>query len=355
MTEIIHVGIQLPITTHSTDDLIEQFLADAQIRINSKVRYRKSLKEYFKWIASNGIELKNVTLTELLQYRADLETRTSKRNGTKLSSFTIGAYLMAVKVFYNWGESKGLMFNPGKSLKSPERQKKFKRRPLTVDQANRLLDYFETKSPRDFAIVNLMVLTGLRTIEVVRPNIGDIKELDGVRVLYIQGKGKSEADNYVKLVNSAYFPIMKYISGRTEATASSPLFASNTTIGVGGGRLIPGTISEMVKAGLRAINLNDPSLTAHSLRHTAGTTVIDMGGSIKDVQNMHRHADAKTSEGYAEMALERKRLTESSGENILDKAFGGRSSQGGSQAEQKDAPQANTAANLGKKTNEPKP
>jgi integrase/recombinase XerD len=330
MTEIIHVGGGgLPATTHSTDDLVEQFLADAQIRENSKTKYRKSLKKYFKWIQSRGIELKNVTLTELLQYRADLEAMTSQRSGTKLSSFTIGAYLMAVKVFYNWGESKGLMFNPGKALKSPERQKKFKRRPLTTDQANQLLDYFETQSPRDFAIVNLMVLTGLRTIEVVRPNIGDIKTLDGIRVLYIQGKGKSEADNYVKLVDSAYFPIQKYIATRANIVAEAPLFASAGVIGASGGRLIPGTISEMVKAGLRAIGLNDPSLTAHSLRHTAGTTVIDMGGSIKDVQNMHRHADSKTSEGYAEMALERKRLMESSGENILDRAFGGRKSQSG--------------------------
>lgn len=330
MTEIIHVGNQLPDAQrpHSTDDLIEQFLADAQIRDNSKIRYRKSLKEYFKWIENSNLDLKAITLTELLKYKADLEGSTSQRSGTKLSSFTVGAYLMAVKVFYNWGESKGLMFNPGKALKSPAREKKFKRVPLTSDQANMLLDYFETRSPRDFAIVNLMVLTGLRTVEVVRINCGDIKEIDGTRVLYVQGKGKSEKDKYVKLVNSAYFPIKKYLITRTAFTMDMPLFVSE---GIGTaearGRLIPGTISEMVKAGLRAVGLDHPQWTAHSLRHTAGTTAVDLGATIGEVQALLRHSDSKTSEGYAHMALERKRLKDPTAENLLDKEFGGRESQ----------------------------
>lgn len=330
MTEIIHVGNQLPSAgdSFSTDALIEQFLADSQIRENSKTRYRKSLKEYFKWLDKKGIVLKSVTLTELLQYKSELEQTVAVRSGTKLSSFTVGAYIMAVKAFYNWGDGKGLMFNPGKALKSPERQKKFKRIPLTIDQANKLLDYFETQSLRDFAIVNLMILTGLRTIEVVRPNFGDIKYIDGTRLLYVQGKGKDEADNYVKLVDSAFFPIQKYLSTRVGVTDSSPLFASDGLMGASGGRLIPGTISGIVKAGLRAVNLDHPQWTAHSLRHTAGTTIIDMGGDIKDVQNMHRHSDSKTSEGYAQLALERRRLKETTGENLLDKAFGGRKSQG---------------------------
>lgn len=328
MPEIIKHESRLPSvgSSFSTNDLIEQFLADAQIRENSKIRYRKSLKEYFKWIDKNNIELKNVTLTELLQYKADLETTTSIRSGTKLSGFTVGAYLMAVKVFYNWGESKGLMFNPGKALKSPKREKKFKRKPLTVGEANKLLDYFETQSMRDFAIVNLMLLGGLRTIEVARINVGDIKDNAGVRVLYVQGKGKSEADNYIKLVDSAFFPIKKYILSRKDANGDSPLFVSEG-ITNSNGRLIPGTISELVKAGLRAIGMDHPQWTAHSLRHTAFTTATDLGASIESIRDMARHSSTTPTEGYIEMAAERKRLREVTPENLLEDVFGRRNSQ----------------------------
>lgn len=329
MTEIIHVGNQLPAAgdSASTNALIEQFLADAQIRKNSKTSYRKSLKEYFKWIAKNNIELKQVTLTELLRYRADLEASSSQRSGTKLSGFTVGAYLMAVKVFYNWGESKGLMFNPARALKSPKREKKFSRSPITEDQAGRLLDYFETRPIRDFCIVNLMILTGLRTVEVSRANWGDIKDIDGVRVLHVQGKGKDDKELYVKLVDSAFFPIKRYIETRKDITLDSPLFASEGIMS-GGTRLIPGTISELVKAGFRAINMDSPSWTAHSLRHTANTTAVDMGSDLKDVQAMSRHASDTTTSEYAKMALARKRLKSVTAENLLEKAFGGRKSQG---------------------------
>ncbi len=77
---------------------------------------------------------------------------------------------------------------------------------------------------RDFALLNLLLRTGLRDIEVVRADCGDIQTVSGVDVLYIQGKGRPGKDNYVVLTESALAPIRDYLGMRDDSRDSSPLF-----------------------------------------------------------------------------------------------------------------------------------
>ncbi len=49
------------------------------------------------------------------------------------------------------------------------------------------------------AIIKLILLTGLRTHEVINANVGDIRQFGGQAVLFILGKGRSEKDELVVL------------------------------------------------------------------------------------------------------------------------------------------------------------
>ena len=53
---------------------------------------------------------------------------------------------------------------------------------------------------RDFAMLNLMLRTGLRTIEVSRADIKDITRKKGRRILKVWGKGHSEKDDFVAVL-----------------------------------------------------------------------------------------------------------------------------------------------------------
>lgn len=44
-----------------------------------------------------------------------------------------------------------------------------------------------------------MVTGGLRTIEVIKADIGDLKTVGAFTVLYVQGKGREEKTEYIKI------------------------------------------------------------------------------------------------------------------------------------------------------------
>ena len=54
----------------------------------------------------------------------------------------------------------------------------------------------------------------------------------------------------------------------------------------------------MVKANLRSAGIDSPRLTAHSLRHTAATTMIIAGVALTQVQQVLRHVNINTTMIY---------------------------------------------------------
>lgn len=317
MIDIVHINNELqPSGLGNVEAILEQFLIESQVMPNSRDRYKRSLMAYFKWVHENKILVARVTLTELLKYKEFLgERRTDK--GKPLSQMTVASYLNAIKSFYNWAEGKNYIErNPSRALKSPKLESKFHREPLPAEKCLLLIEYLKAKNIRDFAIVNLIILTGLRTVEIVRSNCGDIQTKDGERLLFVQGKGRKSKDKWVKLLDATSLPIMEYLSNRDDVKLDSPLFAS-ASLNNYGGRMIAGTISEMVKAALRAIGIDEERYTAHSLRHSAGSWALAAGATLDQVQELLRHANPSTTMLYVKLAQESKRLHGKSAENFL--------------------------------------
>ena len=166
--------------------------------------------------------------------------------------------------------------------------------------------------------MNLLLRTGLRTIEVVRADIGDITFRGDKRVLLIWGKGHTEKDAFVVLSDETYLPIKEYINTRKGAKSGDPLFTSNSRHNLGG-RLTTRTISGICKEGLREIGLDGKEFTAHSLRHTTAVEILKRG-NITDVRRVLRHSSSVTSEIYTESIEEELRL-QNPPEFLLNSAF----------------------------------
>jgi integrase/recombinase XerD len=97
------------------------------------------------------------------------------------------------------------------------------------------------------------------------------------------------------------------------------LFVSNSNNSQGE-RITTKTISRLTKEGLRAIGIDDRTITAHSLRHTAATNLIRSGASLQDTQMMLRHADISMTMHYTAFINEEKRF-ERTGESILAELY----------------------------------
>jgi len=287
----------------------ERFLQDQDVKESSKSLYRRTLRRYFSWVQVKGYAMDQIERTHLLQYKEDLLA-------LGMSSLSVSSYITSVRRFYEWTEANKIYPNVAKGIKSPKRRQQFKKQPLLPKQATALLDHYDGIGSRDFAIINLLLRTGLRTVEVTRANIEDIVFKGSHRVLLVHGKGKDEKDDFVVLTDKAYKPIMEYLATRGTTNGTSPLFVS-TSNNSKGGRLTTRTVSRIAKEALQGIGLDERAYTAHSLRHTTAVNILRAGGSLETVQFALRHSAPATTQIYTATLNEERRL-QNSGEALLD-------------------------------------
>jgi integrase/recombinase XerD len=305
MSKAIQVRTEKALKSQSDimGELVDRFIAAQDVKPSSRALYRRTLTQYLNWTSLRSLNLKDITRAEIIQYKDALLER-------GMSSLSVGSYLTVVRKFYEWTEGVKLYPNVAKGIKTPKRKQVFKKLPLSPEQTTRLLSYFQDRQAeglRDFTIINLLLRTGLRTIEAVTANIEDITFKQSKRVILVQGKGEVEKNNFVILTEKAYEPIRAYLATRPQAKASEPLFtsASNNSQGL---RLTTRTISKIAKEGLKAIGLDSKHLTAHSLRHTLAVSILRAGGSLTDAQGVLRHANPATTQIYTHSINEEMRI-----------------------------------------------
>lgn len=292
--------------------LVESFIQAQDVKPSSRNLYRRTLKQYFNWVTKRGYLLSEITRAQLLEYKEVLLS-------SGMSSLTVGSYITSVRKFYEYTEANKYYPNVAKGIKTPKRKQQFKKQPLLPAQATALLTYFKERALRDYAVVNLLLRTGLRTIELIRANIEDITFKGSQRVLLVQGKGRDEKDNFVLLTDKAYQPIAEYLALRGKYKTSDPLFIS-TSNNSKGERLTTRSISFITKEGLKAIGLDERSFTAHSLRHTTAVNILRAGGSLETAQFTLRHSNPATTQIYTATLNEERRL-QNSGEALIDNLY----------------------------------
>lgn len=311
MDGIVKVEGYAPVVNHNVSivEAVEAFLSECDIRANSKNVYRRGLQYFFKWVESTGRVISELTRADILCFKDSLLNTHS--------NLTIAGYMVALRRFYEWAEGNKLYPNIARGVKSPKRKNAYLKEHLRENQIIQLLQHFEG-NPRDYAIVNLLLRTGLRCVEVIRLNVEDIAYKGGQRILKVWGKGRDERDNFVVLTDKAYLPIKVYLDTRGSTTLKEPLFISTSNRNLYG-RLTTRTISKICKEGFRAIGLDAHEYTAHSLRHTTAVMLLK-NGTLNDVQSVLRHASPATSQIYTKSIEEELRLANPS-EMKLDTVF----------------------------------
>lgn len=293
--------------------LLDMFISSHDRKPTTLSLYRRTLNLFFDWVESRGYSLNTMTRPQVIEYKNDLESR-------GMSALTITSYITSVRLFYQWVEAEGVYPNIAKVLNLPKRKKEFRHQPLGPQQAQSLLrEVRQTDSLRDFALINLMLRTGLRCIEATRLNVEDIAYKGGQRVLLVKGKGRDEKDNFVILTDRAYQPIQDYLRERGPVRPSDPMFVSESNRDRGS-RMTTRSVSRIAKTNLSGIGLTDKVFTAHSLRHTTAVSILRAGGTLEDCQLTLRHSNPATTEIYTAFADEERRL-ERNVEGLLDSIF----------------------------------
>lgn len=285
--------------TATLEDLAEAFLQDQDVSEMSRAAYSRSLKQFILWLQQTGRASRLATLQreDVLAYKDSLSS-------SGKSAYTVSSYLTIVRKLYAWLEGRKLYPDIAKDVKGAKKPRGFRKDTLSEDQLRQALSTIDRSSQeglRDYALFNLLARTGLRTVEVARATVGDIRQEPGLkrgeRVLWIQGKGRDSKDDFVLLTKEALQPIQEYLQLRGRTSAKSPLFSSISDRN-SGQPLTTRSISRIIKQALRQIGLDDSRLTAHSMRHTAISLAVYKGASLQQAQAMARHSDAKTTLVY---------------------------------------------------------
>lgn len=257
----------------------------------TKETYMTSLRQFFKWLSENNITAPS--RFDVIRFRDETIER--------CKSSTSRAYMVAVKMFFDWLENNHIYPNIAKNIKSAKIDNSPKKDYLTSEQCKRLLnsiDRTSLKGLRDYAIISLMITGGLRDIEIERANIEDIRTLGNMRVLYIQGKGHSAKDDYIKLYESVDVAIGEYLKARGDYKGNSPLFISVSNHN-GNERINVRSISRLVKTAMRNIGINSDRITAHSLRRTAiNLSLMQNNRDVLETQQFARHQNINTTMIY---------------------------------------------------------
>lgn len=302
------------------DYLLYDFFSFLDVSDKTIATYRRALRQLFLFFSKNNITIP--TYDDILLFKKELESR-------KCKSATIALYLAAVRRFFTWCEQKNIFPNVASGVKAPRQDRGHKRDFLGANQLKQILGAMERNTlegKRDYAIMALMSVGGLRTIEVSRANIEDIMVLGDFTVLYVQGKGKKDRTEFVKLPVPVLEAINEYLSerekqvkcekrkkyeqrerrnnmcdendGNNKSDLTEPLFVSAGNRNKNG-RLTTRTISGIAKRAMRNAGFDSKRLSAHSLRHSAVTLSLLAGADLAEVQAFARHSSITTTQIYS--------------------------------------------------------
>jgi integrase/recombinase XerC len=253
------------------DDLLRDFARGLEERDLSPVTargYRHDLDRFREWFeqsrggAPKGVPLSRITAVDLINYRQHLV------RAERLEATTINRKVQALKKLFRWARESGQVkadvsvdqrFLPlGQRLRPPG---------LTEAEVQALLRAAgQTRhglAKRNYALVTLLVETGLRVGEVCQLRRGDLEVRDrSGRVRVREGKGRKARE--VPLNSNARRALRLYLAERAEPQPEDPVFLSER-----GGkplalRTFQATIGEL---GQRA-RIRRLPVTPHLMRHT---------------------------------------------------------------------------------------
>ena len=249
--------------------------------------------------------LETITLTDVYSYMSYLSRErqvhhNSRHSETGLSAASRARKIATLRSFFNYlTKSHLLKENPIKDIDSPKLKKTLPKY-LTLEESVELLDAVDGNfRERDYCILTLFLNCGLRISELIGLNCGDIHG-DALRVL---GKGGKTRMVYLndacKDALDQYLAVRRPIRGRDE----NALFLSSRDQ-----RISRSTVHALVKKYLSLAGLDSTQYSAHKLRHTAATLMLQNGVDVKAVQEVLGHEHLNTTEIYTHIDNEALRV-----------------------------------------------
>lgn len=230
--------------------------------------------------------VRSVTLKDVYDYMGFLSRDRRLNNASRARKAA------TLRSFYKYLTNKAKLMdvNPVQEL-DPPRLKKTLPKYLNLNESVNLLESVEGQNAvRDFCILTLFLNCGLRISELVGLNKTDVRG-DQLRVL---GKGNKERILYLN--DSCQKALQDWIVERNMLTLDNEnaLFVTKQNRK----RITRAAVHKLVKKHLADAGLDSTQYSAHKLRHTAATLMLQNGVDVRTLQEVLGHDHLNTTQIY---------------------------------------------------------
>ena len=295
----------VPSSQPDIEDIFEEFLgfnvADGKASIDTINNYKSQVKLYLQWCIDTGTNPLMAVKKDLQKYRKYLIE-------CEYAISTVELKLNVVRRFYDGAVEHGLLtINPAKSVKAPLR-KKDSTTSLQYLELEQLIDLLKltegstVKQKRDRVIIGLMMLHGLRTIEVHQLNRGDIFNQGKLWFVTVASK---RSQRKIQLRSDFTLWLFSYLATRKKIGTKEPLIVSLSGNSYGK-RMSRSGLRRVVnsyldKLGVRSADVDRLRMSNHALRHTFATQVYAATKDLRLVQDALGHSNPQTTAKYAHL------------------------------------------------------
>lgn len=261
---------------------------------HTRTAYGNDIAAYVRWLHGVAEGRDGWSLLDATSEAAAMWSRWMvERQG--LASATVARRQSALSKFYRWGRRPG-RFHEGRTnpfdadMIDRTKPSSTPTPALTAKQVADLMRVVKASRwpGRDYAVVALMVTTGMRVSELCGASHSDVVSTAAGLELVVLGKGN-------KRRNLAIIPPIAEALGVGQHDPSAPLIPGND-----GGRLNPAKVARILRRLARAAGIE--KLTPHMLRATQITEALAAGVALWAVQDNAGHADPRTTRGYQRRA-----------------------------------------------------
>ena len=274
---------------------LTQFLSELSGKNRSLLTircYGIDCRQFLTWIQENDLTVTqpaDITKSHLSEYLSSLSDQ-------GLSGRTRARKLAAIKEYFRFLVGSGVIaVSPTESVSAPKRERNG-RNYLTPEEYTRLLS-LAGSNPRDYAILQVFLQTGIRVSELCSLTLSDVDLVD--RAVTIR-QSKGMADRSIELEKKGLQALRNYLRIRPQSL-SDALFLNYQAEPISE-RGVQKLLAKYVKlAGITK------KISPHSLRHTFATYKAERGVSPYQLQQWLGHRNLNTTQIYVHLGKQNSR------------------------------------------------
>jgi integrase/recombinase XerC len=269
---------------------------------NTLDAYERDLKSFFEFLS----EYLNMPATKKTISDANLQAfRAWLANVSKVRDAASKARgISVIRSFYKYAEKNNILKNEDIFLLKLPKKPKNLPRALDIDKSFDAIDevaniefekagYEEWVSHRDVALLTLIYGSGLRISEALNLKIGDVKDVE-----YLKIKGKGGKERIVPIIDKIKQALSKYI-----ATCPFTKDENNWLFyGKRGDKLDAAIFQKIIRKVRSNLGLPD-DVTPHAFRHSFATHLLANSGDLRSIQELLGHSSLSTTQRYTKIDM----------------------------------------------------